>query len=92
METHPAAVRAERRNGWIETMTAFVATSLRRAPSGMTAEQQQANLDRLLAELWHRRGAVVVMLDDYRIPGEVRMACEAIGRARYGKRRGVNAR
>lgn len=61
---------------------ARIRTSLQRAPSGMTEAQQQARTAAYERELWRRKGAVVVRLDDR----EYGFVADAIGTARFGKR------
>lgn len=66
-------------------------TSLARAPSSFTPEQQIARQEAYESDLWHRFGAVVIRIDDLSWPWELRTAAEAKGIQRFGKRRGKAA-
>lgn len=65
----------------------MIRTSLSRAPSGMTAEQRADHLAKREAEAWHKSGAVLVRTTDPRVPAHLRMAAEAWGFSRFGRRK-----
>lgn len=63
-----------------------VRTSLARLPSGMTDEQIEARKRAAEAQAWQAEGLVVVRTADPAIPAHLRLAAEAWGISRFGRR------
>ena len=66
-------------------------TSLARAPSSFTPEQQIARQESYEAQLWHERGKGLVDPTDVKWSFNTRLELEADLVRRFGKRRGKAA-
>jgi hypothetical protein len=63
-----------------------IRTSLQRAASAVTTEEEAERRDDLERHLWLVHGAVIVRVNDRRMPRLVTMAAEAWAQGRWGKR------
>lgn len=66
-------------------MTTRFPTSLSRAPSTPTSEEAEARLHAFECRLWREHRAVVIKLDDWRVPQGLRDLVEAVGIGRFEK-------
>lgn len=59
-------------------------TSLCRAPSTITEEEQAESLEAYERRLWADKRAMVIRMEDKQVPGLVRIWAEARAKARWG--------